>query len=295
MRKLFFTLLFISTIAIQAQELDCKVDVNFAKITNANVQIFKNLEKSLTEFVSKTQWTSKKVAPTEKISCTMFITIEEYESNTFKASLQVQASRPVFNSTYTSSFLSINDKDFSFRFVEFENLIFNPNSFDSNLISVIAFYSTMIVALDSETYAYNGGDEYFKNAQDIVNVAAQGGFKGWSQQDGNQNRFFLINDMLSPTFVPFRQAITEYHLDGLDKMADDLKAGKVGVAQAIETISKLNSVRPNSYLSRVFFDSKADEIVSIFSGGPTVPIANLTDNLTKVSPLNTYKWLKIKI
>jgi hypothetical protein len=295
MRKLFFTFLFISTIAIQAQELDCKVDVNFAKITNANVQIFKNLEKSLTEFVSKTQWTSKKVAPTEKISCTMFITIEEYESNTFKASLQVQASRPVFNSTYTSSFLSINDKDFSFRFVEFENLIFNPNSFDSNLISVIAFYSTMIVALDSETYAYNGGDEYFKNAQDIVNVAAQGGFKGWSQQDGNQNRFFLINDMLSPTFVPFRQAITEYHLDGLDKMADDLKAGKVGVAQAIETISKLNSVRPNSYLSRVFFDSKADEIVSIFSGGPTVPIANLTDNLTKVSPLNTYKWLKIKI
>jgi hypothetical protein len=295
MRKLFFTFLFISTIAIQAQELDCKVDVNFAKITNANVQIFKNLEKSLTEFVSKTQWTSKKVAPTEKISCTMFITIEEYEANTFKASLQVQASRPVFNSTYTSSFLSINDKDFSFRFVEFENLIFNPNSFDSNLISVIAFYSTMIVALDSETYAYNGGDEYFKNAQDIVNVAAQGGFKGWSQQDGNQNRFFLINDMLSPTFVPFRQAITEYHLDGLDKMADDLKAGKVGVAQAIETISKLNSVRPNSYLSRVFFDSKADEIVSIFSGGPTVPIANLTDNLTKVSPLNTYKWLKIKI
>ncbi|MFT7351915.1 MAG: hypothetical protein ACI9XR_001678 [Flavobacterium sp.] len=295
MRKLFFTFLFISTIAIQAQELDCKVDVNFAKITNANVQIFKNLEKSLTEFVSKTQWTSKKVAPTEKISCTMFITIEEYESNTFKASLQVQASRPVFNSTYTSSFLSINDKDFSFRFVEFENLIFNPNSFDSNLISVIAFYSTMIVALDSETYAYNGGDEYFKNAQDIVNVAAQGGFKGWSQQDGNQNRFFLINDMLSPTFVPFRQAITEYYLDGLDKMADDLKAGKVGVAQAIETISKLNSVRPNSYLSRVFFDSKADEIVSIFSGGPTVPIANLTDNLTKVSPLNTYKWLKIKI
>jgi hypothetical protein len=295
MRKLLFALLFLSTIAIQAQELDCKVDVNYAKITNANTQIFKNLEKSLTEFVSNTQWTSKKVAPTEKISCTMFITIDEYESNTFKATLQVQASRPIFNSSYTSSFLSINDKDFSFRYVEFENLIFNPNSFDSNLISVMAFYSTMIVALDAETYAYNGGDEYFKNAQDIVNVAAQGGFRGWSQQDGNQNRFFFINDMLSPTFVPFRQAMTEYHLDGLDKMADDIKAGKLGIAQAIETITKLNSVRPNSYLSRVFFDSKADEIVSVFSGGPSVPIANLTDNLSKVSPLNTYKWAKIKI
>jgi hypothetical protein len=295
MRKLFFALLIFSTAFISAQELDCKVDVNYAKITNANTQIFKNLEKSLTEFVSKTQWTSKKVAPTEKISCTMFITIEEYGSNTFKATLQVQASRPVFNSSYNSSILSINDKDFNFRYVEFENLIYNPNSFDSNLVSVIAFYSTMIVAIDSESYAYNGGDEYFKTAQDIVNVAAQGGYKGWSQQDGNQNRFFLINDMVSPTFVPFRQALTEYHLDGLDKMADDLKAGKLGVAQAIETISKLNSVRPNSYLSRVFFDSKADEIVSVFSGGPTVPVANLTDNLTKVSPLNTYKWSKIKI
>ena len=295
MRNLLFVLLFIGSNAIQAQELDCTVEVNYAKITNANTQIFKNLETSLSEFVSKTQWTSKKIAPTEKISCTMFITIDEYEANNFKATLQLQASRPIFNSSYTSSFLSINDKDFSFRYVEFENLIFNPNSFDSNLVSVMAFYSTMIVALDTETYAYNGGDEYFKNAQDIVNVAAQGGFKGWSQQDGNQNRFFLINDILSPTFVPFRQAMTEYHLDGLDKMADDLKAGKLGVLQAIETITKLNSVRPNSYLSRVFFDSKADEIVSVFSGGPTIPIANLTDNLSKVSPLNTYKWSKIKI
>ncbi len=153
----------------------------------------------------------------------------------------------------------------------------------------------MIIGLDADTYAQNGGRNWFDIAQGIATVAQQGGYKGWSQNDGNQNRFFLINDLLSSTFQPFRTAMYQYHMEALDLMNKDLKSSKEKIKVAIETLSGLYSVRPNAFLTRVFFDAKSDEIVSIFSGGPTIPIADLVDVLGKISPINSSKWAKIKL
>ena len=100
--------------------------------------------------------------------------------------------------------------------------------------------------------------------------------------------------MLSNTYGSYRDAMYQYHFEGLDKMADDPKSGKAAVATALETLSQLHKVRPNSYLSRVFFDAKADEIVSVFSGGPSIPIPGIVDNLNRISPLNSNKWSQIK-
>jgi hypothetical protein len=223
----------------------------------------------------------------------MFINVSEFNNNIFTATIQVQASRPVFNSTYSTPILNINDKDFTFRYVEFENLFFNPNSFDSNLVSVIAFYSYMILAMDADSFEYQGGNEYLEIAQNIVSVSQAGG-KGWSQSDGLQNRFFLVNDLLSSTFDPIRLGFYDYHKAGLDLMADDLAGGKEGVKNAVLTLSKINAVRPNAYLTRVFFDTKSDEILSIFTGGPKIDISDLVDNLNRVSPLNASNWSKIR-
>ena len=294
MRNYFSYLLVLSICFAQAQELNCKVSVNYSKVSATNVQVFKTLETSLNDFINKTAWTEKKYNSNEKINCSMFLLIDEYDSNNFKATLQVQSSRTVFNSTYESPILNVNDKDFVFRYVEFENLIYNPTSYESNLVSIIAFYSTLIIGLDAESLARNGGDEYFQKAQDITLLAAQGGYKGWSQADGNQNRFFLINDLVSSSFAPYKAAINQYHYQGLDKMSEDLKAGKEEVKNSIIALSKLYSVRPNAYLLRVFFDAKADEIVSVFSGGPSIPIADLVDVLNRISPTNSNKWSKIK-
>jgi len=138
-----------------------------------------------------------------------------------------------------------------------------------------------------------GGDQYFQTAQNIANVAQQGGFKGWTQTDGLQNRYYLINDMLSPMYSDIRQTIFAYHT-ALDGMTADLKSSKEKVKNAIILVAKVNSVRPNAFLTRVFFDAKSDEIVSIFSGGPSIPVTDLTDVLNKVSPLNSAKWSQIK-
>lgn len=294
MRKiLLFAFLCVHFVAT-AQELDCKVVVDYSKITNANTQIFKNLEVALNDFVNKTNWTDRKFQQNEKISCAMIIVLNEYNSNNFSASIQVQSSRPVYNSSYVSPVLNINDKDFNFKYIEFENINYNPNSFDSNLVSTLAFYANLIIGMDAETFVANSGTDYFNIAQNIVSVAAQSGYKGWSQSDGNQNRFFIINDILSPTFRPFRQTMTDYHTS-LDGMTKDVKNAKLSIEKSIQDLGSIYSLRPNALVTRLFFDAKSDEIISIFSGGPAIPISELVNTLNKISPLNSAKWSQIKM
>ena len=260
-----FFLLFTFGLA-HSQELNCTVTVNTQKLSNANQQIFKTLETSISEFVNQTNWTNQVFKQNEKINCSMYITLSSNNSDQFTGTIQVQSSRLVYNSTYATPVLNFNDKDFNFRYTEFENLIFNPAEFDSNLVSVISFYSYMILAMDADTFTPMGGDSYFDTAQNISNVAQQSGYKGWSQSDGNQSRYFFITDMVSPTYSEIRQSSFMYH-SGLDLMSTDLKVAKEKVKMALINIGKLNSVKPNAFLTRVFFDAKSDEIASIFSGG----------------------------
>ena len=288
------TFLFLLTFGLsQAQQLNCTVTVNSQKLTNANQAVFKTLEASVSEFVNKTDWTGQTFKQNEKINCSMYITILSNSSDQFTATIQVQSSRPVFNSSYASPILNYNDKDFSFRYTEFENLIYNPTTFDSNLVSVLAFYSNIILGMDADTFVFQSGNPNFETAQNISNVAQQGGYKGWTQSDGNQNRYFLINDLLSPTYVDVRQTVFDYH-SGLDLMSQDLKASKEKIKKSLLNLSKLNNSKPNAFLTRVFFDAKSDEIVSIFSGGPSISITDLVENMNKVSPLNSSKWASIK-
>ncbi|HEY6141917.1 MAG TPA: DUF4835 family protein [Flavobacterium sp.] len=276
-----------------SQELNCTVTVNAQKLANANQQVFKTLETSLSEFVNKTSWTNQVFKQNEKINCSMYITLSSNDSDQFSGTIQVQSSRLIYNSTYSSPIFNFNDKDFNFRYTEFESLIFNPTEFESNLVSVVSFYSYIILGMDADSFLPMGGDSYFDIAQNIANIAQQSGNKGWTQSDGTQNRYFLIKDLVSPTFSEVRQSTFLYH-SGLDLMSSDLKAAKGKVKTSILNLGKLNSIRPNAFLTRVFFDAKSDEIASIFSGGPSIAITDLVDVLNRASPLNSSLWTKIK-
>ena len=295
MKKIVNLLLLFFVGVMQAQQLNCSIQINSSKITNSNQQVFKNLKTSISDFVNKTDWTGEEYKANEKVECSMVITLNSYESNQFSATIQVQSTRPVFNSTYASPVFNFNDKDFGFRYVEFENLQFNPSTFDSNLVSVLAYYSYMILGFDADTYSLMGGNKNYEVAQQIQSVAQQSGSKGWSQSDGNQNRYFLISDILGGTYDAYRTALYQYHREGLDIMNSDLKAGKEKVIGAINTLAEIYKVRPNAFLTRVFFDAKADELVSILSGGPKVSLTETIDNLNNLSPLNTAKWSAIKL
>ncbi|KGO82098.1 uncharacterized protein DUF4835 [Flavobacterium cauense R2A-7] len=294
MRNWIITALLLVSYFGYSQELNCTVKVNYDQITAANVQIFKTLERSLGEFVNNTKWTTRNFANKERIDCSMFITIQSYESNEFTCTLQIQSSRPVYNSTYGSPVFNFNDKEFNFRYLEFENFVYNPNSYDSNLIAVVAFYANIIIGLDADTFSSQGGTKFIESAANIANLAQSSGAAGWTQTEKKQNRYYLVNDLLSNTFTPYREALYEYHFLGMDKMADKPKEAKENIVKAIQTVSKIHNVRPNAFITRIFFDAKADEIVAVFSGGPNVNIAELSETLNRVSPLNSAKWNAIK-
>jgi hypothetical protein len=278
-----------------AQELQATVSINYQQVSNGNPQLFANLEKQVKEFLNTTKWTDKQFNDIEKIECNFFINITSYNSNNFEATLQVQSSRPIFNSTFSAPIVNINDKNFSFRFIEFEAMVYDQNSFNSNLVSVLAYYANLIIGMDMDSFALKGGTKYLGIASNIVNVAETSGYKGWSQTEGtNNNRNFLISDLLSATFLPYRTAMYQYHRLGLDTMADDLLKSKEAIANSISTLAEIQKVRPNSLLARTFFDAKADEIVSIFAEGPRMDNAKLLETLQRISPLNSQKWNKIR-
>ncbi|WP_310594704.1 DUF4835 family protein [Flavobacterium sp.] len=293
MRKIIIFLLFLVSSVVQSQQLNCTVTVNAQKMTNPNQQVYKTLQSALTDFVNKTDWTGQVMKQNEKINCSIYITLLSGGTDEFSGTIQVQSSRPVFDSTFSTPIFNFNDKDFNFRYTEFENLIYNPNSFDSNLVSVISFYCNVILGLDADSFAEQSGTPQLEVAQNIANIAQQGGYKGWTQSEENQNRYFLINDLLSPTYSEVRIASFNYNT-ALDGMSKDLKVAKEKIKLALLGLNKVHSLRPNAFLTRVFFDAKSDEIVSLFSGGPSLSITDLVDSLNRVSPMNSSKWSSIK-
>ncbi|SDS53816.1 protein of unknown function [Formosa sp. Hel1_31_208] len=293
MRNYIFILLMIMSLGITAQELNCNVIVNAQLTGNDNVQVFKTLERQLNEFINNTQWTDKSFKGQERIDCGMIITINGYNNDLFDASLQIQSSRPVYGSTYSTPVYNFNDKDFAFQYLEFQNFVFNENQFESNLVSVISFHIYMMLGLDADTFSDGGGAEYYKQAQTILNYSQQNNSKGWKLEDGQQTRFILIDNILSPTFKEYRNVMYNYHRKGLDEMSNDAKEAKQAIVESLNTLRVMNNKRPNSFLLRTFFDAKSDEIQQIFSGGPSINISDLISTLTKIAPMHSSKWRKI--
>ena len=294
MRKKFLFIGFLFSLGLNSQELNCNLIVNAQQTGNENQTIFKTLEKQLTEFVNNTKWTNKTFAPQERINCSMVISINSYSGETFQGTIQMQSSRPVYGSSYSTPLYNINDKDFTFRYLEFQNIIFNPTQFESNLVSVIAFHVYMALALDADSFSKNAGDVYLKQAQTIVNYSQQENYKGWKLEDGLQSRFALIDNILSPTFKEYREVMYSYHREGLDVMSDNAKEGKEKIAASIKLFETMNRRRPNSFLLRTFFDAKSDEIEQIFTDGPSVNVASVQETLQKVAPTYSSKWRNIK-
>jgi hypothetical protein len=286
-----FFLVFIQT---QGQELNCTITVNADKIPGSNKQIFNTLENSLNEFVNQKRWTNHNYKVQEKINCNFTITILEQTGSDFKGHIQIQSSRPVYNTSYLTPVFNFKDDNFSFQYTEFEPLQFNQNSFESNLVSIVTFYSYIILGMDADTFALHGGTIYYTMAQNVLVQAQQSGYAGWNQNDGTKTRFTLIDNITSPTYNAYRDALYQYHRNGLDILSTDTKIAKETIGKSVTILKTIYDTRPNAFLLRVFMDSKADEIVNIFSDGPRYDTSKLKDNLLKISPLNASKWNEIK-
>lgn len=256
MRKLLFLILLVTDAFAAAQELNCEIVINTEQTGQSNLSVFRTLESSLREFVNQTSWTNKEFEPGERISCSMFITINEFEGESFSGTIQVQSSRPIYGSNMVSPILNFNDSQFSFNYREYQPLNYSQNSFSNNLVSVVSFYVYTILGMDADTFAPEGGTNYYQEANRIVNTAQQSGRSGWSGADGQSSRFRLNADLLSNMFTEYRNALYQYHRQGLDVMHKDPEAGKIAIADALESLTTMNSRRANSLLLRSFLMRK---------------------------------------
>jgi hypothetical protein len=287
-------LIFFAVIQLNAQELNCTITVNADKIPGSNKQIFSTLESALNEYVNQKRWTNFNYKSQELINCNLTITILDQTGNDFRGHIQIQSSRPVYNSTYLTPVFNFKDDNFSFQYTEFEPLQFNENSFESNLVSVVTFYVYTILGMDADTFSLNGGTPFYTKAQNIVVQAQQSGYIGWNQNDGSKTRFTLVDNLLSPTYAMYRKTMFEYHLKGLDMMSKDKRMAKQSIYEAVTTLKSIYDARPNAFLLRIFMDSKADEVVDVFSDGPRFDTNKLKDDLLKISPINASKWNDIE-
>lgn len=290
---LVFVGVLFSAYLVNAQELNCEVTVNSDQVGQTNQQIFRTLERSLNDFVNKTKWTNRVYDENERVNARMFITVTQYESDRFEANIQIQSTRPVYNTSYESSVFNYKDNAFNFQYQEFQPLVYNPNSYDSNLVAVISYYVYVILGLDADTFSLEGGDDFFRRAQNIVTQAQGSNSSGWAQQTGERTRFELVDNLLSNSFREYRIAMYNYHRKGLDILGDNNSTGKQVIAGSLRLFETLIARRPNAFLIQTFFDAKAEEIQNIFSDGPKVDIIKLKETLNKVAPFYSATWNQI--
>ncbi len=296
MRKYLFLAVLLFGLKLSAQELNCVVFINHSEIGVSNKKIFDTMQNDIFEYMNNTKWTSSVYKTHERIDCSITINIlEALSANSFRGSLQLKISRPVYNSTYTTSILNFNDNNISFNYEEFQPLVYNENNFDSNLVSILTFYANTILGYRADTFGYKGGEKFFKLAENVVNIAQQGGGVGWNRIDGNYTRYQLNENLLSPVYEQYRKTMYEYHILGLDRMVDDSRAAKEVMARSIEGLQGLYNERPNTFLIRVFFDTKSNEIVDVFADGPRIDTSRLRDVLSRIYPSFDEKWKEIKI
>ncbi|RIV42028.1 DUF4835 family protein [Flagellimonas pelagia] len=294
MRNVLIFIFFLAiTTVVPAQELNCTITVNSDQVGQTNQQIFRTLERSLNDFVNKNKWTNRVYRENEKVNARMFITVTQYESDRFEANIQIQSTRPVFNTTYESPVFNYKDDAFNFQYQEFQPLVYNPNSFDSNLVAVVSYYVYVILGLDADTFSLEGGNDFYRTAQSIVTQAQSSNYSGWSQETGTRSRFELIDNLLSNSFREYRVAMYNYHRKGLDLLADNNSTGKQIIAGSLRLFETLIKRRPNAFLIQTFFDAKSEEIQNIFSDGPKIDIVKLKETLNKVAPFYSTTWNEI--
>ena len=294
MRNILFVIfLLFAVLRTYSQELNCQVTVNSDQVGQTNQQIFRTLERSLNDFVNKTKWTNRVYRENERVNARMFITVTQYESDRFEANIQIQSTRPVFNTSYESPVFNYKDNAFNFQYQEFQPLVYNPNSFDSNLVAVISYYVYVMLGLDADTFSLEGGNDFYRRAQNIVTQAQSSSYSGWSQETGDRSRFELVDNLLSNSFREYRIAMYNYHRKGLDILADNNSTGKQIIAGSLRLFEPLISRRPNAFLIQTFFDAKSEEIQNIFSDGPKVDIVKLKETLNKVAPFYSGTWNEI--
>lgn len=281
-----------------AQELQAKVTINHQQIQNTDASVFDNLQETLERFINEKQWTDLQFQENERIQCSFNITVTKYDasSNRFVCTALIQANRPVYNSAYTTTLYSNRDKNFDFDYVQFDQLNFNEEVIDNQLVALTAYYAFLIIGLDLDSFAPMGGTDVLQRCMNLTNNAQNLDFIGWKSFEDSRNRFAIINDYLDEAMKPFRQLQYDYYRQGLDEMAQNVERGRTNVTTALEThLKKAHDDKPLSLLPQIWTDYKKDELANIYKGkGTQKEKESVYDILFGINASQNTSWENIK-
>ena len=295
--SVLFSLL-LSSVSIDAQELQAEVRVNTPQLQTADPEIFSSLEGDVNDFLNNTDWTDDEFEPFERIKCNVQLTIkEELSDNTYRADLAIQSTRPVYGSNYETPVFSYLDQGVTFSYEQYTPLEYGTTQFNDNLSSVLCFYAYIILALDYDSYEQKGGDRFLERAQEIINaippnVADKVG--GWRPNDSDRNRYWILDNLLSPTFSPLREAYYQYHRKGLDNMFQNTEKGKEQILSSLKKIDKVNRSKPSSMMVQLFATAKRDEIIEIFKKAPRNMQVNVYQIMATIDASNISEYAILK-
>ena len=283
---------------VHAQELDARISINHSQVQGTDASVFDDLEQNLTRFVNERQWTSMQFYKNERIQCSFNITVTKYDkaSNVFTCKAVVQANRPVYNASYTTTLYSNTDNDFNFEYAQFDQIQFNEEQVDNQLTALMAYYAYLIIGLDLDSFALMGGEDVLQRCMNLTNNAQNLNYPGWKAFDSSRNRFAIINDYLDGAMKPFRQLQYDYYRNGLDVMATNADRGRAAITTALEEdLKKAHADRPLSLLPQIWTDYKRDELANIYRGkGTQKEKQSVYDILFGINASQNTAWEKIK-
>lgn len=281
-----------------AQEFNAKFTINHSAVQIADEGIFDKLKESLEDFFNNKQWTSLQFKENERIAANFNLTVKKFsqESNTWTCTATIQATRPVYNSAYTTTYYNNTDADFAFLYSQFDQIEFNPETIDNQLTALLAYYAYLLIGLDLDTFSPNGGEEVLQTCMNLTNNAQNLDFPGWKAFDSSKNRFAIINDYLDGGMAPFRQLQYDYYRKGLDEMASNVERGRTEISTAIEEdLKKAHENKPLSMLPQIWTDYKKEELANIYNGkGTQKEKEAVYDILFGINASQNNSWEKIK-
>lgn len=295
MRKILSLLIFALLAASgAAQELNCRVEVNSDKITGTNKSVFTTLQEAITSYMNDTKFTAAQYSPIEKIDCTLFFTIKEYDGDKMTGDLQVQATRPAYNASYTTNLINFRDSKVEFTYSEGEPLTFNETNMESQLTAILNFYAYLIIAIDTDSFAPRGGEAAWDRVKTIVQQAQSSGETGWRAFDDNKNRAAVLGAYTDPSTQQLRDMVYKYHREGIDQMSVSPDKGRAAITESLETLKNIYNVAPMSVGLSMFRDSKLDELVNVYTKGSQEERDRVVEILSSLYPTDQDRIQKIK-
>ena len=297
--KRLFIVLFCALCAVSAmsQDLRCQVSVS-SKSADGNVDrtIYQEMQRSIQELINGIKWCNYTVGPEERIECTMQFTINERVTDEkFRGKLNYAVRRPVYNTSYTTTLLSGTDEDIEFDYVQGSPLVYNENSFDDNLTSLVGFYVNIFLGVFFDSFALNAGSEYYEKAQAIVNNAQSAVEPGWrSYQKTQRNRYWIAENLLNPSYKEYHDYLYKLHLKGLDVMAENMELGRSYATQAIENLRNVNRQKSGLYIITLTLDAKRDELIKMYTEAGDNDKNKFIQYMNEIDPANASKYNAIK-